>query len=146
VATAAAVSAGALGVVAGGDGDGPGSAQARADATTEAYQDAVRAPGSERFALAGTSGPDLDALATRAGDGYVDAGDLPRLPSGRTYQLWADAGGDAVPLALLGRDPGVVRFTVPEGASSVTVTEEDDPGASTPASSPVAEGDLSPER
>jgi hypothetical protein len=45
-------------------------------------------------------------------------------------------------VALLGRDPGVVRFTVPEGASSVAVTEEDDPGASTPASTLVAQGDL----
>jgi vacuolar-type H+-ATPase subunit H len=135
---AAAVGAGTLGFVVGGD-----DAQARPDAVEEAYQDALGAPGSEPFALAAASGPDLDAVVTRAGDGYVDAGDLPALEDGRTYQLWADADGEAVPVTLLGRDPGVVRFTVPAGASSVTVTEEDDPGAATPGSDAVAEGDLS---
>lgn len=138
VATAAAVSAGALGFVVGGD-----DAQARPDAAEEAYQEALRAPGSEPFALAAAGGPDLDAVVTSAGEGYVDAGDLPGLGDGRTYQLWAEADGEAVPVALLGRDPGVVRFTVPAGASSVAVTEEDDPGATAPADDPVAEGDLS---
>jgi hypothetical protein len=47
-----------------------------------------------------------------------------------------------VPVALLGRDPGVVRFTLPAGASSVLVTDQQDPGASFPADDPVAEGDL----
>lgn len=141
-ATAAAVSAGALGFVVGGNGDGPDTAQARTDAAAEAYADARRAPGSEPFRLAGASGPDLDAVVTRSGDAYVDAGDLPALREGRTYQLWAEADGDAVPVALLGRDPAVVPFTVPEAASSVTVTEEDDPGATSPDADPVAEGDL----
>ena len=54
-----------------------------------------------------------------------------------------EAEREAVPVALLGRDPGGVRFAVPEGASSVTITEEHDPGASSPASDAVAEGDLS---
>jgi vacuolar-type H+-ATPase subunit H len=139
VATAAAVGAGALGfVVAGGD-----DAEARTDVVAAAYEDALGASGAERFELAAGSGPALDALVTRDGDGFVDAGDLPALESGRTYQLWAEADGDAVPVALLGSDPGIVRFTVPEGASSVTVTEEDDPGASSPASDAVAGGDLS---
>jgi len=140
VAAAAAVGAGALGFVAGGGDD----AEARTDGTTAAYQAALRAPGSERIALAGASGPDLDGLVTRGGDGYVDAGDLPALESGRTYQLWVEAAGDEVSVALLGRDPGVVRFTVPEGASSVSVTEQQAPGASFPADDPVAEGDLTP--
>ncbi len=141
VVSAAALGAGALGLV---QDDGPDTARASAadDAAAEAYADAARAPGSEPFALAATSGPDLDGLVTGAGDGYLDAGDLPALRRGRTYQLWAEADGDAVPVALLGRDPGVVRFAVPEDASSVAVTEEDDPGASEPASSLVAEGDL----
>ncbi len=142
VATAAAVSAGALGFVVGGDGDGPDAAQARTDAATEAYTDALRAPGAERFALAGASGPDLDAVVTGEGEGYVDAGELPTLRQGRTYQLWAEADGDAVPVALLGRDPGVVGFTLPDEASSVSVTEEDDPGATSPDADPVAEGEL----
>jgi vacuolar-type H+-ATPase subunit H len=142
VATAAALGAGALGfVVAGGD-----DAEARTDGAAAAYEDALGAPGTERFELAAGSGPALDALVTRDGDGYVDGGDLPTLESGRTYQLWAEADGDAVPVALLGPDPGIVRFTVPERASRVTVTEEDDPGASSPASDAVAEGDLSSQR
>jgi vacuolar-type H+-ATPase subunit H len=142
VATAAGVTAGALGIAVGAGDDGPGAAQAQTDATADAYRDALRAPGSEPFELA-ASGADLGAVVTRAGDGYVDAGLLPALRSGRTYQLWAEADGDDVPVALLGRDPGVVRFTVPEGASSMAVTEEDDPGATAPASDAVAEGDLS---
>ena len=138
VTTAAAVGAAALGFVVGGGDD----AEARTDGATAAYEDALRAPGTERFELAAAGGPDLDALVTRDGDGYVDAGDLPELESGHTYQLWAEADGDAVPVALLGRDPGVVRFALPDGASSVTVTEQDDPGASSPADDAVAEGDL----
>jgi hypothetical protein len=143
VVSAAALGAGALGLVQ-ADDDGPDTARASEPdaAAAAAYAVAARARTSVPFALAASSGPDLDGLVTGAGDGFLDADELPALRRGRTYQLWADADGEAVPVALLGRDPGVVRFAVPEGATSVAVTEEDDPGASEPASSLVAEGDL----
>lgn len=141
VVGAAALGAGALGLV---QDDGPDTARAsEADgAVSEAYVEAARARGSEPFTLAATGGPDLEGLVTGSGDGYLDAGELPALRSGRTYQLWAEAGGEAVPVALLGRNPGVVNFAVPEDATSVAVTEEEDPGATEPASALVAEGDL----
>ncbi|MBA2626258.1 MAG: anti-sigma factor, partial [Acidimicrobiia bacterium] len=89
----------------------------------------------------GRGAPRLGAVVAAAGEGYLDAGPLPPLASRRTYQLWADVNGSTVSLGLLGPDPEVTRFTVPEGTGRIEVTEEPVPGRLTP-SSPVVTATL----
>jgi cell division septum initiation protein DivIVA len=144
-ATALVVTAGAVGLVLRGDG-GPDEASAAApgDPLAEAWTTAAGTSGSDELTL--TSGDDLstDVVVTANADGYVDADPLPALDSERTYQLWGRTGdGDeVVPLGRLGPDPGIVRFTVPEGTETLEVTAEDDPGATAPTDDPVVAGDL----
>jgi len=145
VATVALVSAGAVGLVTRGGGNGPDAAQAGtpADPEADAFRSALQASGSDRLVLTSDGGElALDAVVTADGEAYVDADALPALAGDRTYQLWADADGAVVPLVLLGADPDVVRFAVPDGAAGVEVTEEDEPGASTPSADPVVSADL----
>lgn len=64
------------------------------------------------------------------GHGYLDAGDLPTLESGLTYQLWGvlESNGDVVSLGILGRNPELETFTVEGGVTALAVTIEQFPG------------------
>lgn len=77
------------------------------------------------------------ALALRAavlpdGSGYLLADRLPRLPRERTYQLWGMVNGEAVSAGVLGADPYVIAFEVPEGATALAISEEKAGGADRP--------------
>lgn len=99
------------------------------DALERAYQVAEASPDSERIELQSFDGrADTQAVVTEEGVGYLWASDLPRLEAGRTYQLWGDAGDRLVSLGLLGPDPEVVPFEVPEQMVAVAITEEAEPG------------------
>ncbi len=84
-------------------------------------------------------------MLTPRGTGFVVAGDLARLPAGRTYQLWGITDGQAVSLGLLGPAPKVVPFTAAGhgGISAFAVTVERAGGAVSPSGTPVVEGSVS---
>ncbi|HEV2811285.1 MAG TPA: anti-sigma factor [Acidimicrobiales bacterium] len=99
------------------------------DALERAYQVAEASPDSERIRLQSFDGrADTQAVVTEEGVGYLWGSDLPRLEEGQTYQLWGDVGDRLVSLGLLGPDPEVVPFEVPEQMVAVAITEEAEPG------------------
>lgn len=99
------------------------------DALERAYQVADASPDSEKIQLRSFDGrADTQAVVTEEGVGYLWGSDLPRLEEGRTYQLWGDVGDRLVSLGLLGADPEVVPFEVPEQTVAVAITEEAEPG------------------
>ncbi|MGI9119806.1 MAG: anti-sigma factor domain-containing protein [Acidimicrobiales bacterium] len=99
------------------------------DALERAFQAAEATPGSEVVQVESFDGlHDAQAVVTEEGLGYLQASGLPRLPEGRTYQLWGDTGDQRVSLGLLGADPAVVPFEVPEQFVGVAITDEAEPG------------------
>jgi anti-sigma factor RsiW len=76
----------------------------------------------------------VDASATgvvdQDGHGYLDAGTLPTLDTGLTYQLWGvlESNGDVVSLGILGPNPELETFTVEGGVTALAVTIEQFPG------------------
>jgi hypothetical protein len=76
----------------------------------------------------------VDASATgvidQDGHGYLDAGGLPTLGAGMTYQLWGvlESNGDVVSLGILGPNPELETFTVEGGVTALAVTIEQSPG------------------
>ena len=78
------------------------------------------------------------------GTGYFMDHDLPALPSGSTYQLWAKV-GDAdsprmVSLGVLGADPEIAAFRLSAPTIMFEVTREDAPGNVTPNDAAVMSG------
>ena len=71
-----------------------------------------------------------DGVIDAAGHGYIDARDLPTLPSGETYQLWgvmADS-GDVISLGVLGAEPGLSTFSASASVAALALTIEESPG------------------
>jgi anti-sigma-K factor RskA len=66
------------------------------------------------------------------GRGFLTEHNLPRLPVGRTYQLWALTGSPEQPLAVsvgvLGRRPSVVAFRAGVPVRGFALTDEAEPG------------------
>lgn len=63
--------------------------------------------------------------------------DLPRLASGRTYQLWAAVRGAAVSLGTAGSPAEIVEFRVATAMTQFMITAEPEGGVAQPGSSPV---------
>lgn len=137
VATVAAAAAAALTFVLVDDADKEQDlAQVAAAAADE--------PGAQRVALETVSGETaMEAVVLPDGRAYVLEDAMGVLPEGRTYQLWGLAGNDMISLAVLGRDPGVLEFEVPDGTRGFAVTEEQSSGSVRPTGLPVASGELS---
>lgn len=78
------------------------------------------------------------------GTGFVTESNLDRLPSGRTYQLWALVGDAAKPTAIsagvLGSSPVTVPFRFSGPAIGFAVTDEARPGVVSSSQSPVVVG------
>ncbi len=78
------------------------------------------------------------------GAGYLMSVALPRLPSGRTYQLWAMTGPSEtttmVSAGVLGRDVVLAAFRAPADARGFAITEEDASGVVQPHGRHVLEG------
>jgi hypothetical protein len=78
------------------------------------------------------------------GTGYVTDSNLERLPSGRTYQLWALVGDADKPTAIsagvLGSSPATVPFRFSGSAFGFAVTDEARPGVVSSEQSPVVVG------
>jgi hypothetical protein len=83
----------------------------------------------------GRAGGGRDPLRRR---GYLVKDNLRPLPTGGTYQLWALGGPDPISAGVLGRDPGVVAFTVDPSASGLAITPEREGGVVAPEHPPVA--------
>ncbi len=80
------------------------------------------------------------------GRGYVLGNDLPPLPRGQTYQLWALVGSGpdlrATSAGLLGRRVDAEAFRFVGQVELFAITAEDVPGASQPSEAPRVAGAL----
>jgi hypothetical protein len=78
------------------------------------------------------------------GTGFVMESNLARLPTGRTYQLWALVGDTAKPTAIsagvLGAAPATVPFRFSGQAFGFALTDEARPGVVSSTQSPVVVG------
>jgi hypothetical protein len=76
------------------------------------------------------------------GRGYLVSSTLPRLGSGKTYQLWGLVGSTPISLGLLGAAPRGSTFTIAGAtwASRLALTAEPDGGTVAPTGSIVASG------
>jgi anti-sigma-K factor RskA len=113
----------------------------RMEAASDVFTQAMDAPGATVVHLdAGAT--ELPVVMTRDGKAYLQAGSLPTLADGETYQLWGASGDDLVSVAVLGRNPDVIVFDV-AGYSALAITEERAPGVVKTANEPIASGVLS---
>ncbi len=110
-----------------------------------AQQSELTQPSTRRVELTGsTQGSKVTVVLTAAGTGFVEADDLHALPSGRTYQLWGEIGGQTISLGLLGRDPVVVPFSVAGDGSvqAFAITAEHAGGVVQSTHQPVVSGQV----
>ena len=89
---------------------------------------AARAAGEEgarKVALTSPNGAySAEAVLLPDGTGYLTKTNLPRLASGKTYQLWAVVGTAKISVGVLGGDPGSVAFRAAGNVSALAITEE----------------------
>lgn len=107
-------------------------------------QQALADPSSE---LVDLTGGDLKvnvrAAVTEDGTGYLFAEDLPELPAGQTYQLWAAHDDNVVSVGVLGRRPMVSAFQTATDAKALAISVETEGGVVTSDHDPVAVGEFS---
>lgn len=84
----------------------------------------------------------VDAVVLPRGTGYLVRDDLPALPAGRTYQLWALGGANPISAGVLGDDPGIVAFRVDPGLRGLAITRERAGGSVSPSLPPLAAGEV----
>jgi Anti-sigma-K factor rskA/Putative zinc-finger len=114
-----------------------------------AEQTALNAPSTKRVQLTAhpsTGTPvDVTVVLTKSGTGFVQAGQLSRLPIDQTYQLWGVVGEKTISLGLLGARPTVVAFSVASGAavSAFAITAEHSGGVVQSSNQPVVAGQVS---
>lgn len=84
----------------------------------------------------------VEAVLLSDGTGYLYRNDLPPLPSGRTYQLWALGEADPISTGVLGPKPGVVAFSVGPAITGLAITQEVAGGVVAPTSDPLVAGQL----
>lgn len=101
---------------------------ARARLLREAAAAALADGARQVHLLTPDKAPMADAVVLADGSGYlIDVG-APPLPGGRTYQLWAVAGGQKLSLGVLGQDVDVVTFSAPQSTDALALTVEQSPG------------------
>jgi anti-sigma-K factor RskA len=121
------------------DRDGGSSGRS---STSELAAAAAGMPGARQARLVDTDGTMLaSAVVLPDGTGYLRS-ELPRLPAGRTYQLWGVDERDTVSLGVMGRDPHVVAFRAAGLPQKLAVTEERRGGVAVSANDPTAVGEL----
>ncbi len=118
------------------------------DALRRAAEAAKLAPGAQQVTLKSTSGNAAASLVLLpSGAGYLEENNLPTLPAGETYQLWAvmdDAQSSTVISAgVLGRQAPVTPFRVNGKVVAFAVTAEKSPGVVASKNKPVVSGKLS---
>jgi anti-sigma-K factor RskA/putative zinc finger protein len=119
---------------------GPGTSQA---ALQKAAQVAVTTPGARRTTLRSSDGRlSIDVVILPDGHGYLVSNDLPKLPNGQTYQLWAQTNNQLVSFGVLGESPGVIPFRVESPVVALAVTSERAGGVPAPTMQPLLIGPL----
>lgn len=104
---------------------------------------ALRDPDAELLELASPSGElRVRVVLEGEGRGYLLAHNLPELGPDKTYQLWAvGATEQPVSLAVLGRDPTTVPFTMSGPVTALAISAEDAPGVVVSEQEPVVVGE-----
>jgi anti-sigma factor RsiW len=97
-----------------------------AAAMARSARQAMADPSGQHLTLRSPSGATMTARAviSPSGTGYLLAGDLPKLDSDRTYQLWGVSGGKVISLGLLGPSPQVSTFSAHGGVKGLAITDE----------------------
>jgi hypothetical protein len=98
-----------------------------------AAEDAAMEPGARVADLVSDKGTVMASVVTTVdGRGYVVVENLPKLPEGQTYQLWALMPDGMQPtmvsVGVLGRNPTVRAFTTDAKVKGYGLTMEDSPG------------------
>lgn len=78
------------------------------------------------------------------GRGYLLRANLPRLPAGHTYQLWALVDGSRVSAGVLGPEVRPAAFTVAGAPAGLAITDEREGGVATTTKAPVVVGTFGP--
>lgn len=100
---------------------------------------AAAAPGARTVVLtSGGGAPYAEVSMLPDGRAYLVARDLPTLPDGRSYQLWALRGPDRTSLVVAGTHPTAVAFRTAPDVDGFALTEEVAGGAPQPTRAPVA--------
>ena len=81
-----------------------------------------------------------EAVMLADGTGYLLKPNLPALPAGRTYQLWAVVGDARISLGVLGRRPAVTAFKAVADVRALAITDEVAGGVTTTDKPPVVLG------
>ena len=90
-------------------------------------------PTSRSMTLRSDSGAELARIVVgQDRQGYLTSDSLPKLASGRAYQLWAVTDSGPVSLGMLGADPQVQAFAAPTTYAALAISVEDANGAATP--------------
>jgi len=82
----------------------------------------------------------VELVVRSDGTGELVESRLPRLPAGRTYQLWAIADGETRSAGVLGRDPRRVDFRVRGEPIAFMITQEEAGGVEASRNPPVVSG------
>ncbi|HMD45153.1 MAG TPA: anti-sigma factor [Acidimicrobiales bacterium] len=107
-----------------------------------AVAQAMATPGHQVVDLRSPDGTRLaQVVAVPGGHWYLARSDMPRLPGGRTYQLWGVIDGRYISLGLLGPHPSQAAFSVGSASPiAVAVSVEPAGGVASPDLPPVASG------
>ena len=115
----------------------------RDDRRAVSLRTALTAPGAKRTTLRSADGRlSIEVVILPSGRGYLVSNNLPALPNGQTYQLWAEANNQLVSFGVLGETPGVSSFRVEPPVVALAVTDERAGGVPTPTRAPLLSGSL----
>jgi anti-sigma-K factor RskA len=108
--------------------------------------EALADPASSKTTLRpadGGAGPEVTAVVTPEGDGFIIGPDLPALGTDRTYQLWGITGDQAISLGVLGTDPDVAAFRVDDTSNfaAFAITDEVSGGVISSQNDPLVVGE-----
>jgi anti-sigma-K factor RskA/putative zinc finger protein len=131
-----------------------GRQDARLAAVSDRVNEVLRTEGPRGSALAAMADPDAEEVRLTSfdgkwvarvvrlpdGTGYLVADSLARLPSERSYQLWALRQGANISLGVLGGDPDVSSFHLIGPVLGYAITDEVAQGVASTGSPPVVVG------
>jgi len=110
-------------------------------AVANAAYAALADPKAEHVELASADGKGTARVVRLAdGTGYLVPANLPTLPAGRVYQLWAVRSDAKISLGVIGAAPGVTAFRMNGPVAAYAVTEEAAGGVAQSQNQPVVVG------
>lgn len=121
------------------------AASVEQEAVRRAASAAMADPGARIVRLVGAaSAGSAEVVTMPDGGGFLMGHEVPRLPEGRTYQLWAMSGDHDAPTlvstAILGRTLRVLAFHAPQSVLGFVITDEAAPGSVRSVEEPVLAG------